>query len=159
MDFDGFGIGGSFDKEDMMTAVRWVNTILPEGKPRHLLGIGEPEDLFGAVENGCDLFDCVLPTRLGRNGTLLTARGKMHISNKEYQDDLKPVEENCACYSCKNYTRAYIAHLFRSDEMFAGTLASIHNIYFLINLVKKMREALLDGTFLKMKEDFLVHYK
>ena len=158
MDFDGFGIGGSFDKEDMFTAVRWVNEILPEEKPRHLLGIGEPLDLFGAVENGCDLFDCVLPTRLGRNGTLLTSTGKIHISNKEFQADLTPIEEGCGCYSCKHYTKAYIAHLFRSGEMLAGTLSSIHNLYFLVHLVDQMRAAILDGTFLKMKEDFFAKY-
>lgn len=159
MDFDGYGIGGSFDKDDMGTAVKWVNEILPEAKPRHLLGIGEPEDLFMAVENGCDLFDCVLPTRLGRNGTIATAAGKIHISNAQYQSDLRPLEEGCGCYSCKNYTRAYIAHLFRSDEMLAGTLASIHNLYFIVNLVDRMRAALLDGTFLKMKAAFLANYK
>lgn len=159
MDFDGFGIGGSFDKDDMFTAVRWVNEILPEGKPRHLLGIGEPLDLFDAVENGCDLFDCVLPTRLGRNGTLLTSSGKIHISNKEYQTDLSPIEEGCGCYSCKHYTKAYVAHLFRSQEMLAGTLASIHNLYFLVNLVDRMRAALLDGTFSDMKKEFFARYQ
>ena len=158
MDFDGFGIGGSFDKEDMGTAVRWVNEILPEGKPRHLLGIGEPEDLFMAVENGCDLFDCVLPTRLGRNGTLMTAAGKLHIGNAAYREDLGPIQEGCGCYSCKNYTRAYICHLFHSEEMLAGTLASIHNLYFIVNLVNRMRAAILDGSFESLKNGFLAGY-
>ncbi len=157
--FDGFGIGGSFAKEDMSTAVKWVNEILPEEKPRHLLGIGEPEDLFMGVENGVDLFDCVTPTRHGRNGTLYTKTGRMIIGNTEYQTDFTPIESDCGCYSCKNYTRAYIAHLFRAKEMLAGTLASIHNIYFLVHLVADMREAILNDTFFEFKDSFLKKYQ
>jgi len=106
MDFDGYGIGGSFDKDDMGTAVGWVNAILPEDKPRHLLGIGEPVDLFGAVENGCDLFDCVAPTRTGRNGTLHTRDGKINMRNAKFVRDFTPIDSECDCYTCKNYTRA-----------------------------------------------------
>ena len=157
--FDGYGIGGSFEKEDMGDAVAWVNSELPKDKPRHLLGIGEPEDLFGAVENGCDLFDCVMPTRNGRNGSILTSHGKINILNTEFRDDLKPIEEGCGCYTCKNYTRSYVAHLFRAKEMLAGTLASVHNLYFLIHLVDKMRQAILDGNFKEIKEEFLKGYK
>lgn len=158
MDFDGFGIGGSFAKEDMGDAVRWVNEILPEDKPRHLLGIGEAEDLFDAVENGCDLFDCVMPTRNGRTGTLLTRLGKMNIMNAKYKDDFTPVEEGCACYTCTKYTRAYLSHLFKAKEMLGGTLATIHNLYFTINLVKDIRKALIEGRFMKFKEVFLASY-
>ena len=158
MDFDGYGIGGSFDKDDMTTAVGWVNAILPENKPRHLLGIGEPEDLFGAVENGCDLFDCVAPTRTGRNGTLHTRGGKINMRNAQFVRDFTPVDKECDCYTCKNYTRAYLAHLFRSDEMLAGTLGSIHNLRFLVSLSEKMREAILEGTFETLKENFLKRY-
>jgi queuine tRNA-ribosyltransferase len=143
--FDGFGIGGSFAKEDMSTAVKWVNEILPEEKPRHLLGIGEPEDLFMGIENGVDLFDCVLPTRLGRNGTIYTKEGKIHIMNLEFRDQVTPIESDCDCYTCKNYSRAYISHLFRGKEMLAGTLASIHNIHFIVNLVKNIRLSILGG--------------
>ena len=157
--FDGYGIGGSFEKEDLGDAVAWVNSELPKDKPRHLLGIGEPEDLFGAVENGCDLFDCVMPTRNGRNGSILTSHGKINILNTEFRDDLKPIEEGCGCYTCKNYTRSYVAHLFRAKEMLAGTLASVHNLYFLIHLVDKMRQAILDGNFKEIKEEFLKGYK
>jgi queuine tRNA-ribosyltransferase len=157
--FDGYGIGGSFAKEDMSTAVQWVNDVLPEDKPRHLLGIGEPEDLFMAVENGCDLFDCVLPTRNGRTGTLFTRFGKINIGNKKFRDDLSPIDEDCQCYTCKNYTRAYLAHLFHAKEMLAGTLASVHNLYFLINLVDEMREAIENGRFEELKEDFLGRYQ
>ncbi|MFA5791839.1 MAG: tRNA guanosine(34) transglycosylase Tgt [Candidatus Paceibacterota bacterium] len=156
--FDGFGIGGSFAKEDMSTAVKWVNEILPEEKPRHLLGIGEPEDLFMGIENGVDLFDCVAPTRLGRNGTIYTKTGKIIIMNTKYRNDFGPLEEDCACYTCKNYSRAYIAHLFHGKEMLAGTLASIHNLYFIVNLVKKIRQSILDDTFFEFKEEFLKGY-
>jgi len=156
--FDGFGIGGSFAKEDMSTAVRWVNGILPEEKPRHLLGIGEPEDLFMGIENGVDLFDCVLPTRLGRNGTIYTKYGKIIITNKKFRDDFTPIEKDCECYSCKNYTRAYIAHLFHGKEMLAGTLASIHNLYFIVNLVKKIRQSILNDKFFKFRDQFLGAY-
>ena len=156
--FDGFGIGGSFAKEDMSTAVKWVNEILPEEKPRHLLGIGEPEDLFMGIENGIDLFDCVLPTRLGRNGTLYTSRGKIHIMNNEFRIDLKPIEESCECYTCKNYSRAYLCHLFHGKEMLGGTLASIHNIYFIVNLVKKIRQSILNDNFDDFRREFLNNY-
>jgi len=159
MDFDGFGIGGSFDKEDMYTVVGWVNEILPEEKPRHLLGIGEPADLFGGIENGCDLFDCVAPTRMGRNGTIHTKNGKINILNAKFKDQFIPIEEGCGCYTCKNYTRAYIAHLFRAKEMFAATLASIHNLYFIVNLVKKIRQSILDERFEEYKKEFLCRYK
>ena len=158
LDFDGFGIGGSFAKEDMQSAVKWVNEILPEEKPRHLLGIGEPEDLFMGVENGVDLFDCVAPTRLGRNGTIYTKRGKIIIMNTKFRNDFSPIEEDCGCYTCKNYSRSYVAHLFHGKEMLAGTLASIHNLYFIINLVKKIRQSILDDNFFEYKKAFLKIY-
>jgi queuine tRNA-ribosyltransferase len=158
LDFDGFGIGGSFAKEDMETAVKWVNEILPEGKPRHLLGIGEPEDLFMGIENGVDLFDCVAPTRNARNGSLYTKEGKINITNTKYREDFSQIEEGCECYTCKNYTRAYVSHLFHGKEMLAATLASIHNLYFIINLVKKIRESILGDNFYGFKEEFLRGY-
>ncbi len=157
--FDGFGIGGSFAKEDMSTAVKWVNEILPEEKPRHLLGIGEPEDLFMAVENGCDLFDCTGPTRIGRTGTFYTSKGKISMMNSEYRDDYKPLDESCDCYTCKNYTRAYLSHLFHAKEMLAGTLGSIHNIHFIVKMVDDMRAALLNDTFFDFKKRFLDNYQ
>lgn len=159
LDFDGFGIGGSFAKEDMETAVKWVNEILPENKPRHLLGIGEPEDLFMGVENGVDLFDCVAPTRNGRGGTLYTHTGKINVRNAEYRDDTRPLDPECECYTCKNYSRAYLCHLYRAHEMLGGTLGSIHNLYFIINLVKRMRQAILDNTFESFKIEFLRKYE
>lgn len=157
-EFEGFGIGGSFAKEDMSTAVKWVNEILPEEKPRHLLGIGEPEDLFMGIENGVDFFDCVLPTRLGRNGTIYTKTGKISITNTKFREDYTPIESDCDCYTCKNYTRSYIAHLFHGKEMLAGTLASIHNLHFLVSLVDNIRNSILDDTFFTYKETFLEKY-
>ena len=156
--FDGFGIGGSFAKEDMSSAVKWVNKILPEEKPRHLLGIGEPEDLFMGIENGVDLFDCVLPTRLGRNGTIYTKNGQIIITNKKFRNDFSPIEKDCECYTCKNYTKSYVAHLFHGKEMLAGTLASIHNLYFIVNLVKKIRQSIIEDTFYEYKREFLDNY-
>jgi queuine tRNA-ribosyltransferase len=158
MDFDGFGIGGSFAKEDMSTAVKWVNEILPEEKPRHLLGIGEPEDLFMGVENGVDLFDCVGPTRIARNGTMFTKNGKINIMNARFVKDFKPIEEDCGCDTCKNYTRSYLSHLFRAKEMLGATLASIHNIYFINKLVSDMRQAIIEDKFFEFKEGFLREY-
>ncbi len=158
MDFDGFGIGGSFAKEDMSTAVKWVNEILPEEKPRHLLGIGEPEDLFIGVENGVDLFDCVGPTRIARNGTVFTKSGKINLFNAQFVNQFEPIEKDCECYTCKSYTLAYMSHLFRAKEMEAATLASIHNIYFITRLVDKMREAILNDAFFEFKKEFLKNY-
>jgi queuine tRNA-ribosyltransferase len=147
MDFDGFGIGGSFSKDDIGTAVRWVNAILPEDKPRHLLGIGEPIDFFYGVEAGVDTFDCVSPTRLGRNGSFYTKNGRMNIKNAKYIDDHTPIDEECGCYTCLHHTRAYLAHLFREGEMLGAALGSIHNLYFAVGLVARIRRSLLDDTY------------
>jgi queuine tRNA-ribosyltransferase len=156
--FAGFGIGGSFSKEDLGEALAWVNNILPEDKPRHLLGIGEPEDLFIGVENGIDTFDCVAPTRMARNGTLYTKKGKINIYNSEFRVDLGPPDVDCDCYTCANYTRAYLSHLFRAKEMMAGTLASIHNLRFITRLVNEIRAALIAGDFSEYKKSFLNIY-
>ena len=176
MDFDGYGIGGSFAKEDMETAVKWVNAILPEEKPRHLLGIGEPEDLFMGVENGVDLFDCVGPTRIARNGTVFTKNGKINLLNAKFVNLFEPIEKDCECYTCKNpvpleagndsslpsartrYTCAYLSHLFRGKEMQGATLATIHNLYFINKLVSDMRQSILDDTFQQFKNEFLKNY-
>jgi queuine tRNA-ribosyltransferase len=157
--FDGFGIGGSFAKQDMQTAVHWVNSILPEEKPKHLLGIGEPEDLFMAVEEGCDTFDCVEPTRIARTGEAYTVYGKINLKNSKYRDDWNKIDEECTCYTCQNYTRGYIAHLLRSNEMLMSTLLSIHNLNFIVNLVDKMRKSLDEDKFDELKKEFLNRYK
>ncbi len=149
MDFDGFGIGGSFSKEDLGDALAVVNDILPENKPRHLLGIGEPADIVEGVAMGCDTFDCVLPTRLGRTGTIYihTHEGIKRISlkNAQYRTDLGKPDEGCDCYVCTHYTRAYLAHLFRAHEMLGPHLASLHNLYFIVNFTKKLREQILEN--------------
>lgn len=159
LDFEGFGIGGSFSKDDIQTAVGWATKILPEAKPRHLLGIGEPEDIFKAVAVGIDTFDCVIPTRLARHGTIFTKQGKVAITKSQFRTDLTPLESNCACYTCSHFTRAYIAHLFRAKEILAITLMSIHNVYFIVHLVRQIRESILDNYFDQLRDDFLANYK
>ncbi len=157
MDFDGYGIGGSFTKDDMATAVKWVCEELPENKPRHLLGIGEPLDMLLAIENGIDTFDCVAPTRIGRNGTLYTADGRINITNAKYKDDMSPVSDDVTWYT-HGYTKSYLSHLFRANEMLAATLASIHNLKFITVLVDDARKALQDGNFIEFKNRFIARY-
>ncbi len=156
--FDGFGIGGSFTKDDLSTAVKWVNEILPEDKPRHLLGIGEPRDIFLGVEEGCDTFDCVAATRIARNATVYTKNGVINLMNSGFKTDYKKIDDDCRCYTCANFSRAYLAHLFRAKEMLAGTLASIHNLYFIHKLVADMRQAILEDRFLDFKNTFCKTY-
>jgi queuine tRNA-ribosyltransferase len=157
MDFDGYGIGGSFTKEDMATAVRWVCEELPEGKPRHLLGIGEPIDILLGIENGIDTFDCVSPTRQGRNGALYTYDGRINVTNAKYREDMSPISDDDTWYT-HQFTKSYLHHLFRSDEMLAGTLASIHNLKFLVSLCERAREALLEDRYESFKKEFIARY-
>lgn len=157
--FDGFGIGGSFDKEDVRAVVALVNEILPEGKPRHLLGIGGVDDLFDGVESGVDTFDCVSPTRLARHGALETGKGRVNILNSSFRSDQSPIEDTCECYTCRYYSRNYIAHLFRAKELLGVSLASIHNLYFFVNLVKRMRQAILNDKLPELRQEFLVNYQ
>ncbi len=157
MDFDGYGIGGSFTKEDMATAVKWVNEILPEGKPRHLLGIGEPIDILLGIENGIDTFDCVAPTRIARNGAIYTQEGRINITNLKYKQDMTPLSEDENWYT-HAYTKSYLHHLFKSDEMLAATLASIHNLKFLTTLCEDARKHIINGTFQSFKIEFVRKY-
>ena len=159
MDFDGYGIGGSFSKQDILGILEKVNAELPPEKPRHLLGIGEPEDIFIGVEAGIDTFDCVLPTRNGRNGTVFTHQGKIIIEKSYYSNDFGPIDEKCDCFVCKRYSKAYIHHLFRSKEMLAGILASAHNMRFLTRLTENIRASILSGAFEEYKKEFLSAYK
>lgn len=159
MDFDGYGIGGSFSKWDILGILEKVNTELPKEKPRHLLGIGEPEDIFIGVAAGIDTFDCVLPTRNGRTGGAYAADGKYQITSAKYQTDPGPLDKGCECPTCTNYTRAYIHHLFRTKEMLGMVLLSQHNIYFLTKLCKNIRESILNGTFESYRDEFLSAYK
>ena len=158
IEFDGFGIGGALDKDSLGTIVGWVNSTLPENKPKHLLGIGAPEDLFVGVENGVDTFDCVLASRIARTSAVYTMTGRFNVSNAPYVRDFNPIDDQCDCYTCKNYTRAYLCHLFRGKETLAGTLATIHNERFIVRLVDQMRQAIIDGTFQEMKKEFMGRY-
>ncbi|MBQ2672779.1 tRNA guanosine(34) transglycosylase Tgt [Candidatus Saccharibacteria bacterium] len=158
-DVDGFGIGGVFTADGMDEMLQTVNSILPEEKPRHLLGMGqEPIDLFVGAEYGCDTFDCVGPTRMARNGSLYTLDGRINIKNAKFKHDYSPVMEDCDCECCKNYTRAYLHHLFKTDEITAKVLASIHNEHFIVHTVDKIRESLLNDTFSEYKKEFLTRY-
>lgn len=158
-DFDGYGIGGVFEPGEINSVVRWINETLPENKPRHLLGMGaQPADLFLGVEYGIDTFDCVAPTRQARNGALYTYDGRINIRNQKFITDFTPIDSECACYTCQNYTKAYINHLQRSDEMLGLTLASIHNEYFVVNTVDRIRQSIIDETFFELKNTFLNRY-
>lgn len=157
--FDGFGMGGALDKSNLGTIVRWMAEELPINKPRHLLGIGEPADLFAGVENGADTFDCVAPTREARTSAVYSPDGRFNVSNGSYRRDFSPIDEECNCYTCKNYSRAYLNHLFRAKEILGPTLATIHNLHFIVNLVDKMRLSIEAGDFLEFKKDFLGRYQ
>ena len=155
LDFDGFGIGGALDKNKLGTIVNWVNEELPANKPRHLLGIGEPDDLFVGVENGADTFDCVAASRVARNNAVYGLDGRFNISVSAFKRDFSPIDESCGCYTCKNYTKAYLNHLIKGKEMLSATLLTIHNEYFIVNLVANMRQSMIDGNFFEFKEEFL----
>jgi len=158
MDFDGFGIGGSFTKDDIATAVGWVTAQLPESKPRHLLGMGEVVDLFEGVEAGIDTFDCVSPTRIARNGTVYTAKGRVSLTNAKYATSLKPIDSQCSCYTCQNFSTAYLNHLLKAQEMLSATLLSIHNLHFVTDLVDQIRNSILDDSFFDFKKQYLANY-
>ncbi len=158
MDFDGYGIGGALEKEQMAEIIRWCNQILPHGKPRHLLGISEPDDIFAAIEQGVDTFDCVSPTRVGRNGAFYTFDGRKNMKSSKYQQDFSSLLESCDCYTCQHYTKAYIQHLFRAKESLAGTLLSIHNERFIISLVDSIRHSIEDGSFYDFRDAWLKRY-
>lgn len=158
MDFDGFGLGGALRKDSIGEIVRWMCEELPEGKPRHMLGISEPDDIFACIENGADTFDCVSPARVARNGALYTRHGRINITRAQYKRDFTPFDSECDCYMCRNYTSAYVHHLFNVDEMLAKTLATIHNERFIVRLVDDIRASIADGTFYDLKNKFLAEY-
>jgi queuine tRNA-ribosyltransferase len=158
MPFDGFGIGGAIEKKALGQIVAWVNQELPENKPRHLLGIAEPNDIFDAIENGVDTFDCVSPTRVARNGAAYTYEGRKNIVASRYRHDFSALLKDCDCYTCQNYTRAYLHHLFHAKELLANTLMSIHNEHFIIKLVDDIRMSIDDGSFYELKNAWLKRY-
>ena len=156
--FDGYGIGGAIEKSKLAEIIAWVNQELPETKPKHLLGISEPDDIFRAIENGVDTFDCVSPTRVGRNGSAYTYNGRKNISSSHYKYRFTAIVDNCLCYTCTNYTAAYLHHLLHAHELLANTLMSIHNEYFIIKLVDDIRNSINDQTFYDFKNRWLASY-
>lgn len=156
--FDGYAIGGLSvgEPKDLMYEMMQVSARhIPEDKPRYTMGIGMPHDFFKAIEMGVDLFDCVVPTRNGRNGAAYTNEGRIIIRNGEYARDLRPLSESCACIVCKNYSRSYIRHLFNTEEILGLRLTSLHNVYFYVNLLDRIREAIKRGRFLQLKKEFM----
>jgi queuine tRNA-ribosyltransferase len=161
IDFPGYAIGGvsvGESKKEMLEVVEWCTPNMPEDKPRYLMGVGPPEDLLGAIERGVDMFDCVMPTRNARNGSLFTSRGKINIRNAKYKTDFGPLDEACSCPVCQRYSRAYLSHLFRCGEILGMRLNTLHNLHFMIDLSANCRQAILDGTFPEFKRTFLASY-
>ncbi len=158
MDFDGYGLGGALEKSRIGEIVRWMCEELPEDKPRHMLGISEPDDIFACIENGADTFDCVSPARVGRNGALYTRKGRINIMRAEFKRDYRSFDEQCDCYTCQHYSRAYLSHLFRSGELLANTLGTIHNERFIVKLVDDIRASIDNNTFFEFKKAFLADY-
>lgn len=156
--FDGYGIGGALEKENLGTIVGWVCDELPDDKPRHLLGISEPDDFFAAIENGADTFDCVSPARVARNAALYTRNGRFNVNTAANRRNFGPIDDGCDCYTCTHYTRAYLHHLFKAKEINANTLATIHNERFIVRLVDDIRASITGGYFPDLKSDFLGHY-
>jgi queuine tRNA-ribosyltransferase len=156
--FDGFAIGGlSVGEENqlMYDTIEFTTPFLPENKPRYLMGVGTPRDIIEAIDRGVDMFDCVMPTRNARNGYLFTSFGTLRIKNAKYKLDDRPIDENCNCYTCRHFSRGYLNHLFKAKELTYFRLASIHNLHYYLNLVKKAREAIINKKFKEFKKEFL----
>lgn len=156
-DYDGFAIGGLSVGElnnEMYDTIEYTTQFMPQQKPRYLMGVGTPEDLIEGIDRGVDMFDCVMPTRNARNGTLFTSFGRLNIRNAKFKEDEKPVDEACECYTCKNHSRAYLNHLYKSGEMSYFRLASIHNLHYYLNLMKEAREAIIADKWSDFKKEF-----
>ena len=158
LDFDGFGIGGAIDKSALAEIVSWVTDELPEEKPRHLLGIGEPDDLFRGIESGADTFDCVAPTRNARTSAVYGPSGRFNLTVSENRTAFAPIDEKCTCYTCTHYTKAYLHHLFKAKEILGSTLTTIHNVHFTVKLVDHIREHLDQDSYEDFRDDFLARY-
>ncbi|MGB0405584.1 MAG: tRNA-guanine transglycosylase, partial [Fusobacterium sp.] len=159
--FSGYAIGGlavGEKKDDMYRILKHITPKLPENKPRYLMGVGEPLDMLEAVEHGVDMMDCVQPTRIGRHGTVFTKYGRLVIKNASYAEDDRPLDEGCNCYVCRNYKRGYIRHLLKAGEILGQRLTTYHNLYFLVNLMKNARKAILEDRFIEFKEEFIKNY-
>lgn len=158
MDFDGYGLGGALRKSNIGNNVRWMCEELPEDKPRHMLGISEPDDIFACIENGADTFDCVSPARVGRNGALYTRYGRVNVTRAEFKDKFEAFDADCDCYTCANFTAGYLHHLFKTGELLSNTLATIHNERFIVRLVDDIRASIVKGNFDEFKQQFLTDY-
>jgi len=161
LDFPGYAIGGlsiGEPKSVTMSMVEATVALLPEGKPRYLMGVGSPEDIVESVARGCDIFDSALPTRVARNGALFTRRGRVNIGNAAYSQREQPADPACNCGTCRTFSAAYLHHLFNCQELLAYRLATIHNLTFISSLMRRIRDAILDGTFPSFREDFMAHY-
>lgn len=161
LDFPGYSIGGlsvGESKEDMYQVLDYLTPVMPEGKPRYLMGVGNPDALIEGVIRGVDMFDCVLATRIARNGTCMTSQGRLVVKNAPYQRDFNPIDPNCSCYTCQNFSRAYVRHLFKADETFGLRLTSIHNLHFLLDLMAQVRQAIREDRLLDFKEEFFEAY-
>lgn len=161
LDFPGYAIGGlsvGESKEMMYEVLEYTAPLLPAHKPRYLMGVGSPEDLIEGVIRGIDMFDCVLPTRIARNGTCMTRDGRLVVRNARYARDFSPIDPDCNCYTCRNFTRAYIRHLIKAEEIFGLRLTTIHNLHFLLTLMEEIREAILEDRLLDYRERFLARY-
>lgn len=156
--FGGYGIGGALEKENLGTIVGWVCDELPEGRPRHLLGISEPDDLFTAIASGADTFDCVAPTRLGRHGGVYTLDGRVNLTKAQFKRDFESIDEELGGYVSENYSRAYIHHLLRAKEYLGGTLCTLHNLHFMVRLVDNIRASIDGGYFEAYRDEFLGRY-
>ena len=156
--FDGYGIGGALEKERLGEICSWVSQSLPEDRPRHLLGISEPEDLFAGVAAGADTFDCVNPSRVARNGAIYTARGRYNVTTAANRRCFEPLEPGCGCHTCRHHSRAYLHHLFKAKELLAATLATIHNEWFTVYLVDQIRDAIDSGDFAAFRTEWLGRY-
>ena len=159
--FDGYAIGGlavGEPKEKMFELTELAAGILPESKARYLMGVGKPEDILNAISLGIDMFDCVIPTRNARNGTFFTKNGKVVIKNKAYFDDFSPIDDSCSCYTCRNFSRAYLRHLFKADEILGLRLATLHNVHFFMDIVKEARKHIIEEDFIIWKQNFLNNY-
>jgi len=162
LSFPGYGIGGlsvGESKEDMHRMLEVIVPLLPDDKPRYLMGVGSPEDLFEGVARGVDQFDCVLPTRLARNGAVFTHSGRVNLRNARFAEDPTPIEEKCQCYTCQRFSRAYLHHLLKAREILGLRLNSIHNLHFLLELMRQIRHSILEGSFVDHKERFLASYR
>lgn len=155
--FGGYGIGGALEKQNLGTIVRWVNEELPEDKARHLLGISEPDDIFTAIESGIDTFDCVSPSRVARNGAIYSLDGRYNVTNSRFRRDFGPLDPEMQNYTTQ-YSRAYIHHLFKAKEGLAATLCTIHNEHFIVTLVERARQAIIDGDYHEFRDEFLRRY-